>query len=80
MNTEQNHPQQPILKQSFRVPQLLYVQIKDRINKFYEGSHFFFFLLSMKMLCFRFIVLFVIQLGQNGYAPSSICNSSELPH
>jgi hypothetical protein len=32
MNTEQNHPQQPILKQSFRVPQLLYVKIKDRIN------------------------------------------------
>ena len=32
MNTEQNHPQQPILKQSFRVPQLLYVEIKDRIN------------------------------------------------
>ena len=32
-NTEQNHPQQPILKQSFRVPQLLYVKIKDRINR-----------------------------------------------
>jgi hypothetical protein len=32
MNIEQNHPQQPILKQSFRVPQLLYVKIKDRIN------------------------------------------------
>jgi hypothetical protein len=32
MNTEQNHPQQSILKQSFRVPQLLYVKIKDRIN------------------------------------------------
>jgi hypothetical protein len=32
MNTEQNHPQQPILKQSFRVPQLLYVKIEDRIH------------------------------------------------
>ena len=55
IHNNQYHPLQPILKQSFRVPQLLYVKIKDRINKFYEGSHFFFFLLSMKMLCFRFI-------------------------
>ena len=36
MNTEQNHPQQPILKQSFRVPQLLYVKIEDRINIFFR--------------------------------------------
>ena len=32
MNTEQNHQQQPILKQAIGVPQLLYVKIKDHIN------------------------------------------------
>jgi hypothetical protein len=32
IHNNQYHPQQPILKQSFRVPQLLYVKIKDRIN------------------------------------------------
>ena len=41
MNTEQNHPQQPILKQSFRVPQLLYVKIKDKRLYKYDSIDYF---------------------------------------